>query len=34
VMWGVGFVPDIALSLMAKKLNFYLIWPVYLLSYL
>ena len=31
VMRGVGFVPDIAFSLMAKKINFSLIWPEYLL---
>ena len=33
VMRGVGFAPDIAFSLMAKKLNFSLIWPEYLLPY-
>jgi hypothetical protein len=33
VMRGVGFAPEIALSLMAKKLNFTLIWPEYLLPY-
>ena len=32
VMRGVGFAPDIAFSLMAKKLNFSL-WPEYLLPY-
>jgi hypothetical protein len=31
--WGVGFAPDIAFSLMAKNLNFSLIWPEYLLPY-
>jgi hypothetical protein len=33
VMRGVGFAPDIAFSLMAKKLNFNLIWSDYLLPY-
>uniref|UniRef100_A0A8C7KAB4 non-specific serine/threonine protein kinase n=1 Tax=Oncorhynchus kisutch TaxID=8019 RepID=A0A8C7KAB4_ONCKI len=33
VMKGVGFAPDIALSLMDKKLNFSLIGPEYLLLY-
>ena len=33
VMIGVGFAPDIAFSLMAKKLHFSLIWPEYLLPY-
>ncbi len=33
VMRGVGFAPDIAFSLMGKKLNFSLIWPEYLLPY-
>jgi hypothetical protein len=33
VMRGVGFVPDIAFSLMAKKLHFSLIYPEYLLPY-
>ena len=33
VMRGVGFTPDIVFNLMAKKLNFSLIWPEYLLLY-
>ena len=33
VMKGVGFAAVIAFSLMAKKLNFSLIWPEYLLTY-
>ena len=33
VMGGVGFAPDIAFSLMAKKVNFNLSWPEYLLPY-
>ena len=33
VMRGVGFAPDIAFSLMAKKHNFSLILPEYLLPY-
>ena len=33
VMRGVEFAPDIALSLMAKKLNYSLICPEYLLPY-
>ena len=33
VMRGVGYAPDIVFSLMAKKLNFCLIWPEYLLPY-
>ena len=32
-MRGVGFAPDIAFSLMAKKLNFSLIWPENLFPY-
>ena len=33
VMIGVAFAPDIAFSLMVKRLHFSLIWPEYLLSY-
>ena len=33
VMRGIGFAPDIAFSLMSKKLHFCLIWPEYLLQY-
>ena len=32
-MRGVGFAPDIAFSLMVKKLNFSLIWTEYFLPY-